>query len=384
MCPKTRTLIASAMLLAAMSAPGGAEGQTIALTPSLTLEERYDSNVNYRDDRESVDDDYVTTASPQINLLRERQRSRITAFYRLEARYYGRNPELNYLSHRAALDAGYDYSKGLRFSLSDSFTYTKDSLQAVSTGILTERTDIYANTLNLSARKKVTELTDFTLGLSDTILDFKDPSLIDTRTDSAALTLGHQYSPEGRSLFTYKFTNFHFDTLDGEKDIESHSLTLGIDEEIAPTVSVLLSGGVVYTPGLDGNYFAVAEAEFTKYMKDTIISAGYRREQTNPTGLIDEIIIHDNVGFTLEHQWDNSVNLIVYGNLSRNSSEPSGRLDLSSIETGASAAWLPYRWMSVGAGVSLFQQWDDDDIGRGVKRNQIFINLTLTGGEWRL
>ncbi|MBI1911412.1 MAG: outer membrane beta-barrel protein [Deltaproteobacteria bacterium] len=380
-----RGLIALCALFIALSSANDARSQNFSIIPSLSLEERYDSNVRFRSDSEDSDSDFISTVSPAVRASKEGIRYDIDAYYRLDADYHSQDTDLDSVSHKATLGARYELSNKTRIGLGDTYYFTKDSLRATETGILVVRTDISANTVFFNIGHQLGPKIDIGLTLRDTNLDFEEQSLVDTRTDSASLTGGYKYNPAGRASVTYKFTNFSFDS-NGNKDIESHALFFSIAETVDPTLKVDLSAGVVYASGLDGgqdDYFLTATAGLEKTLRDSTIAILYSRAVTNPTGLTDEININDRLSFTLSHTLSRDISLSVTGGLAKSRTEPSGRVDMNSYDTSAQATWQAKRWMKFGAGVQHFQQWPKDNFGTGLTRNQVFVNVTFTGPEWR-
>lgn len=377
-----RALIPAA--LAVLLAPAGAAAQNFSLIPSLTVESRYDTNVRFRDEKSSDNSDLIGTAAPQIKLTGKTPRTGLDALYRLQADYHTRNTELNNLSHAARLNADFALSKSTDFGAGDAFTYTKDSLQASTTGILVTRTDILANSAYVNASTKLGPRHDAVIELRDTIFEYEEGALVDSRTDSASLTGGYMHGKTGRTFLNYKFTQFRFDGPEGETDFDSHLAYLGISETIYPTLTATVAGGLVYTPNLDGaDFFVVAEAGFEKAFKDSTLLLSYQREVTNPAGLADELNIHDSIDFQYNQVYDRHFDFTVHGGFAKNRSEPTGRVDINSLIAGVTGRWLPYRWMEIGVGLSHFQQWTRDTIGDGLSRNRVFVNVTFIGPEWR-
>ncbi len=372
----------SLIFLAALFPAEHAIAENFTVRPSITLEQRYDSNVRFRGGDARDRDDLVTRAMPQIKFFRKRARYDLDGLYRFEANYHAMNPELNNISHRAYIDSSIDLTKRTRLNIGDSFSFDKDSLQASDTGILVERTDITSNSAYAGFTRQMSKNSDLTLTLRDSILEFDDPGLIDSRTDSAALSTNYRYSESGTANLSYIFTNYHFDT---KKNIETHALMLGAAEDVSPSVTVNLSGGAVYAPGLDGGdkYFLVANAGLEGTYRDSIVTLAYIREVTVPTGLTDTINISDRVAFTVGQEFTRSFTATVFGDVAKNRTEPSRRVDINSYNAGIRGVWQPYGWMAFGMGASHYRQWTGDELGVGLARNIIFVNVTFTGKDWR-
>lgn len=379
MCHKAAIAL---IMLGALLPAGAAAAENFTLRPSITFEERYDSNVRFRGGDTSDRDDLITSAMPQIKVMRKRARYDLDGLYRLEANYHAMNPELNNISHRASVDSAIDLSKRVRLNVGDSFAYDKDSIRAIDTGILVTRTDITSNNAYIGFTRQMSENSTLGLTLRDRLIEFDDPALVDSRSDSAALLTSYRYSKSGTANLSYEFTNYHFDT---RKNVETHTLRLGAAEEVSHSMTVNLSGGAVYAPGLDGGdkYFLVANAGIAGEYKDSTLSLSYTRDVGVPTGLTDLISISDRVAFTLEQAFTRAFTASVFGDITKTKTEPSSRVDVNSYNVGVRGLWQPYMWLGFGAGASHYQQWTGDDLGVGLARNIIFVNVTFTGKDWR-
>jgi hypothetical protein len=350
----------------------------LTVRPSLTIDESYDSNPYFRS--ENVKSDFVTRITPRIGFQMEKIGFDMSAFYRFDSRFYTRNPELNNTSHRANIGMDMEVSKNLSLGFGDTFTYTQESREAIETGIQTQRTDIMYNNMFINAGYTFTPRSSINARLSDSIIEFESQALIDTRTDSAALTARYKLTPERSLNTTYTYTNFSFDT---NADIDTHSLQLELADRISPALSFNISSGVVYTPEIDNRYDWTARAGVVKTFQSSSINLGYTREVTNTSGLADEISINNRAYLGWNFLLGRSFNVTVSGSYYKNRSEPETRVDTSSYNAGINAVWQVYNWMRVGAGYSHFQQLARDSLGEDITRDQVSVNISIAPTEWR-
>lgn len=372
---------ALAALLVLFTAAPPALAKDTALRPSITIEEQYDSNVRFRGDEETKDDDFITSASPRFDFSKKRERYDLEVSYGLEASYYAGNTDLNYIAHQATAAFTLDMTERTRLDLSDRYDYTEDSLQAGDTGILVARTGITANTASVGVARTIGERSEAALTLRNRVARYDSPDLVDSRTDSAEASYAYKYEQNGTARFTYRYTDYKFDT---DSDVESHGVSLGIIEDLTPTLSADFSAGVAYTPGLDGDdYFLTAAAGLEKTYRNSVFSVAYTREVTDPTGLTDEINISDRVSFGIEQTFSRGLTASLTGGLAKNRTEPNGTVDLNSYNIDLSGGWQARRCMLLGAGLSYYNQWDGDTFNAGTTRNIVYINVTFTGNEWR-
>lgn len=372
---------ALAALLVLFTAAPPAFAKDTAVRPSITIEERFDSNVRFRGDDEDKDDDFITSAAPRIDISKKRARYDLDVSYGLEASYYAVNPDLNYVSHEAAAAFTLDMTERMRLDLSDRYDYTQDSLRTAETGILVARTGITANTASVGVARAIGERSEAALTLRNRVARYDSPDLVDSRIDSAEAAYAYKYEQNGTARFTYRYTDYKFDT---DNDVESHGVSLGIIEDVAPTLTADFSAGVAYTPGLNGDdYFFTAAAGLEKIYRDSVLSVAYTREVTDPTGLADEINISDRVSFGIEQTFSRGLTASLTGGLAKNRTEPNGTVDLNSYNIDLAGGWQAKKWMLLGAGLSYYSQWDGDTFDEGTTRNIIYVNITFTGNEWR-
>ena len=108
-------------------APKAIRGPETNVIPSLTLSERYDSNVFFVPG--SNLEDYVTTVSPQLRVIHQRQLVAATVGGGATAEVYAKNPGLNYVAANGLVDLNLDGAmsemvRGMGLRISDTFYYT--------------------------------------------------------------------------------------------------------------------------------------------------------------------------------------------------------------------------------------------------------------------
>ena len=379
--------MAAAAVAAVLSLPRPVAAEINTLVPAVTLDFRYDSNARFRNTKTtSENSDFIASASPSFEFTRRGPGHDVSAFYSLTADYHTRNTELNNISHIAGLSLNADLTSRWRLGLGDRVSYTEDSLRAVGfgQGVLVTRTDILTNNVYASLGRAVSRNTDVTLTLKDYVQKFDDAALVDSRTDSAALSGRYIYSRSGTALLSYTYTDFRFDA-DGNTEVNSHGVSAGVEEAVGRSVKVNLGGGVEYAAGLNGgdDLFFTANAGIEKTLKDSVMTLSFERDVSNPTGLTDEISIRDVLTFIWDFTVKSNVFASFYAGVAKHTTEPEGRVDINSYIAEVSGNWQPYRWLLLGAGASHYQQWPGDDFGIGLTRNKIFVNMTLIGPEWR-
>jgi hypothetical protein len=368
----------------------------VTITPSVEIEERYDTNFFNEGASQDPQGTFVTTVAPSLNLGYTRKYFSLDVYYGHNFRYISLDSEvLNDGMNRTSIALDVPVSERTSLSISDVFSYTEDQttvggLTGVEesqilpeTGVQTERTKTFTNTFTLAMSHAFTPRTTTSLTLSDYRLTFLDSSLLDARRQSADLITNHQLTDKTSIEMTYAYTLFIFETIGGgERNTDTHSLSLGITELISPTFTFNVSGGVSYTPEFEDDYSAIGQAGFTKEFRQSSLTIDYSRELTNTSGLTDEIGVND----TLLARWDypvgSTVDFTLFGTLSKYQSEPTGDVDTTSYTAGLDGGWRPYSWMSVGIGYSHTQQWADGTLGEDLSRDQVSVTITATPAGW--
>jgi len=384
LCARPRIVALLAAVLLAI--PGAAYAQSNTVVPSVTLDLRYDSNARLAESGTSDRSDFVASVIPRFEFARDRARYDIRGYYSLVADYHTNNSELNNIAHSAGIAFDTSLTSRWKFGAGDNFNYTQDSLRALGfeQGVLLTRTNMLTNNAFVNIGRQTTRNTEVLLTLRDYVQRFDDPAFVDSRSDSATLTGKYAYSRSGTARFSYSYTNYDFES-DGSNVVQTHGVSAGIAEAVSATLNLDLGGGVSYAKGLDGSdeLFVTANAGIKKTLKDSVMSLAYERDLTNPTGLTDRLITSDAVTFIWDFTLARNVFASLYTGVAKRQSEPEGAVDLNSYIAEVSGNWQPYKWLILGTGISQYQQWPGDDLGTGLTRSKIFVNLTLTGGEWR-
>lgn len=377
---KTRIFICISILLI-LCWVQDAIGETI-MRPSVTLEERYDSNPYSMGEDQNKEGDFITSVAPQFEIVDEQEKFRFNALYRLNSRYYVRHTDTNYTSHNATLGMNMNISHNLSLRTNDSISYAEDSLEVSDTEIQIGQTGIISNNFSIIVNQRISPLSTANITFNNSISEYKNPALIDTRTDSAALAWAYEWAVDTSLTTTYSFSKYYFDT-NGGNNTESHNLSLGIAERLSPTLSFNLSSGIVYRPALDEHFDWIAGANLTKAFERSSLNISYTRATTTASGLTNEINMRDGISMRWIRTLSASFNITVSANLSKNSSVPSHSVDTTSYNAGISCDWQTYSWMRIGLGYSRFQQWVDGPLGQDLSRDQVFVNITAISEGWR-
>lgn len=364
-----------------LSPAGDAMAANILLKPSITVEESYDSNPNLGS-VQNAKEDFITSVLPQIALSLYRKGLSMSLNYGLNMRLYSNEPELNYISHSGKADSKMDLSEKTSITLSDSISYTKDSLQADNAGIQTSRVGILSNTAAFSLSQRVNQLNTVTLRGSDSFSKFDDPGFIDSRTDSAGIELSRELTPLRSVNVSYTYTNFMFEN-NLQNNLNTNSFQAGIIERLTNDTSLNLAGGIVYFGDISTKYDWTVRTGLSKRLDKSFISIGYSRGVTTSSGLTDEINISDRGAVTWSQTLAKSLNMTLAAGYSENNTETTANIRTKSYDASIRADWTPNPMFLVGLGYSRFQQWAEGTLGNDLTRDQLFISVTALSDGWR-
>jgi hypothetical protein len=389
------------IVISSLGAQRGALAGDTALTASLTVKGQYATNAGF-DASGGERDDVITTASPQVMIVHRTRKGTINANYGLNSSFYSRHDDLNRTSHSGALLMSLQLSERTTVTAGDSVRYVPDSLGSYTTGVLTGRsdqstpdpadtgrtgirtvrTDEFANTLTLGMSRTLSERTSLTVSLADAIIEFEDPGMIDTRTDSAALKLTHSLSP-GRSLnMDYSYTRFTFGSGSGT-NIDTHALSMGITETFSPVLTASLSAGANYTPEPDDRFDWNAAASLQRSFKRSSLDIGYARRVTSSSGVSDTLNINESYKAAYNQTITKTLSMSLSADYAVNMPGASSGVDSSSVAAGISGVWKPALWVTADMGYNYFTQWTDSTSVAGLSSDSYFANAAFTPIAWK-
>jgi hypothetical protein len=93
--------------------------------PYISVQEEYNDNINLTNTNKL--DDYITTINPGLRYTNMDATSGVNLDYNLGIVLYGKNSNLNYISHNGSLDTKYLTKEHVNFYLKDSFIRSEDN-----------------------------------------------------------------------------------------------------------------------------------------------------------------------------------------------------------------------------------------------------------------
>lgn len=222
---------AQAQYFPASASETGTVGQpATAITPSLLVAERYDSNVYFVPGTNL--EDYVTTVSPQLRLVRKGQWLEGVVSGGAIGEAYVKNPDLSYVGGNGTVDLNLDGTmnrlvQGLGLRVTGTFAYTpqprpfaaptsENQLQpGFVQGIQVQRVNTFSNAARVEASYRFSEYQSMTVTYLDQRIRFGTPiaaptgatqgGLIDTNFQTITSGLVRNLSPADTISLTYQY-----------------------------------------------------------------------------------------------------------------------------------------------------------------------------------
>jgi hypothetical protein len=286
-----------------------AYGQRLTLTPSLSVEERYDDNIF--ESRTRKTDDFVTVVSPGIHLqylpTEPTPGTQLDFDYRADFESFADNSSQNQVAHRLSLTFESQLAPSLRVRLRDLLLVTDDPLG------LTERLGNPTGLRPASEQQRAPALRNEAQGAIDvrlggrTSLGVRFESLIDDvdipgDLDEFRYTVGTELgyvvnvARESRVLVAYQVTFHTFRDNGGvlpenaraenaRAAFQVHTISAGGRHTLTPTLAVNAVLGYSFTnsdaPQADGQKAVSANVDLTKTFHIGQASLGYVRSLTS-------------------------------------------------------------------------------------------------------
>ncbi|HEY3066278.1 MAG TPA: hypothetical protein VGL09_10840 [Methylomirabilota bacterium] len=359
----------------------------LTVTPSFTISEEFNDNVFANN--ANKDWDFVTGFTPGISIALQQPTYQLSAAYNFTAEVYARHTELNNIAnrHNLALNAAYQASQRLSFTLSEYFTYDRNTNAATLQGVSTGRREAWTNTIAPGLSWVMTPLMTGRVYGSYVIERFGNT----TDDDNAASTTAHDsngyrigvavdrtFTPRLTGTASYEFAYLD---IDGEPVTMTHTPRLGVSYLITGTLSASLSAGpsFVVQEG-DTSVTPAVTATLAQRFKWGQISGTYDRAVTTSGGqggVVDSQSVTGLVEVT------SLMKGFVIGLSPRYSTfESEGKhtrtnTDFNTFTLSLNAAYQVARYITIYGSYTFFRQRSDttSSSAADVDQNRVFIGL---------
>ena len=411
-----RRIILTFLLLSGVNAVPLAQAAELLsqFHPYISLKEEYNDNLNLTPTNKI--DDYITTVQPGIKFSNMGERAGVDLDYNLGAVFYGKNSDLNYISHNASLNAKYLTSSHFNFYLKESFIRSDNPLEReyfttteenkYMLGTRTERSIYWRNVvaptieyqfgpenrLGVNYRNNIYR-TESAIN-ADSRENFINPYFsywFDRRNGIAlqyGLTYGdfetnpdltahmangryiYQFSQKTSVFAEYTYSKWTFDSSDTSgsqfnPDYDIHEPSVGMTFAISPTLTGSAQVGYFWTKpktgsGIDGFSYKADLAnrdQRTTYILS--IQGGY----------IQDLFTSDNLGFaryhrltgSLNHMLDRRLSIGCLGSVERAEYETEDRSD-TIWGIGGTASYMALKWLTFALEVTHRERQSNIDL----------------------
>lgn len=331
-------------------APKTVAGPETHIIPSVTLSERYDSNVFFVPGGNL--EDYVTTVSPQVRVVHRRQLVEGTVGGGVTAETYVKNPGLNYVGVNGVMHLNLDGAmnelvRGLGLQISDTFRYTPqppafaaptDSGELPAStviGIQARRANATTNTGTVAASYAVSSRLSFTSTYTDQRIRFGSPistptggiqgNLIDTTFQTVTSGPVFKVSSIDTVTLYHQYQKGTFDFQSSKSGFSTQGAIAGWTSLVTPTLTVNMTGGVsVFSTTNDLQY--VGSASLLWEGQDTDLTLSYRRMIAPSFFIAGVPLLSQVVTATVSHHVTESFSIVLNGRYAINQSVPDSSL----------------------------------------------------------
>ena len=316
------------------------------VVPSLSVAERYDSNVFFVQGGNL--EDYVSTVSPQVRVFHKRQLIEGMVGGGATAEAYVKNPGLNYIAGNGMVNLNLDRAmgelvRGLGLRVFDTYIYTPQPLAFASPvggneapesfvqGIQARRANSHTNTGRVEASfapspvlSFITTYTDLrrTYGSSaSTSTGVAQGNLIDTTFQTVRSGPEVKISPVDTGTLFYQYQRGSYST----SNFSAHGALAGWTRSITPTLTAGVTGGAtVFSTSNNLQYLGSAFLAWKG--EDSNVTVSYSRRITPSFYVVSTALLTQVVSGTVTHQVTKSLALSLNSNYAHSQSVPDSSL----------------------------------------------------------
>lgn len=327
---------------------GGPETNII---PSISLQERYDSNVYFIPGRNL--EDYVTTLSPQLRVVHKSSLIDGTVGGGATGEIYAKNPGLNYVGGNGLLDLNLsrltnELVRGLGLHLSDSFRYTPqppafaaptgggELPESFVQGIQARRANSYTNAGRVEGSYAVSPVLSFTSTYMDQRIRFgriESPpgggtslgQLFGTTFQTVNTGPVLKASPLDTFTLHHQYQKGTFDRPGNEGGFSTQGVLAGWTRVLTPTLTASVTGGLsVFDRNSNVQYLGSASLAWKGEATDLTLS--YSRVIAPSFYVATTAMLSQMVRATASYRVTESLSFSVSGNYAHSESVPNSGL----------------------------------------------------------
>ncbi len=213
------------------------------LIPSLRLKGEYDDNIAFS--RQVKEDDFVGTASPDLNLHYASDLLRLDSIVGADFKEYMDHSDFNTVIKRCRIDGAYQVTE--RYSLSGNFDYTKDTTlesELEETGVVVGRKSRERITGGGGMTYQIDEISNLGIQFNRSNTRYDTQRYVDYRTYTAVIYYNHELNNQ-KDMVTIQSTYSH--TQSDVSKIKNYGLSLGLAHAFTERLRFDGYAGIRYT-----------------------------------------------------------------------------------------------------------------------------------------
>jgi predicted porin len=263
---------------------------------SAALKGFYDDNIYTRPSGPGKIDSFGFEVSPSLKYRIATDDTTLSLSYTYSAKYFeNRDSDKWDQGHVITAALGHAFSPRLSLDLSERFAITQEPEQDLSGGTpLRANGDNKSNRASISGTIGLTSQLGLVVGYRNSFYDYDDAAYkvsLNRIEHDPSVDLRYQFKPATVLIAGYSYSIVDFDTVNPNRDNQSHFLKVGIDQKLSPdlTASARVGAQIV-------NYENVAQSDVTSpyadlkltyaFTPDASLSVGVSH-QHNSTDVID-------------------------------------------------------------------------------------------------
>lgn len=380
---------------------GAVYGET-TVTPSITLTERYDSNVFFTQGKNL--DDFVTVAAPLLRVDHDNHFMKGNLSGGVTSSIYAKNPGFNYVAANGSAALNLDQAlerivSGLSLELKDTFRYTPETPSFMTSqtgnqvpssfilGIQASRANTFSNRGEAISGLALSQTVNWKTSYLHQYLKFGTPlvapvagTLFNTTFQTVNTGPQWQVSPNDTVSLTYQYVKSTFTQGGGfGGGFETNGGLIGWTKVFSPQLTASVSAGLTVFPSGEVQHLENASVEWTSGQNQAHVT--YSRS-VMPSFFIAGVPLVSNmvlVGGT--HNFTGRLSGNLMGSYAKNESVPAGILEFQSYSYG------PRMEYGVTESIKVSVSYTHSKFGQqfasrnfDFSRDQVMLTLH---GEWK-